>query len=72
MQAGDDDSAQSELNIACLRTIVKLLQHLDLKDADTTTGMADEGTHQAARQFSKYFKILQNALTVAGGELEVC
>ncbi len=60
----DDYTPQAELNMACLRTTVKLLDRVDLKEQESTN-VADDGSHYVTREFSKYFKILQLGLAVA-------
>lgn len=55
--ARDLSLVQNELNIACLRTCVKLLDRLQIRPPDeTTTG--DDSVHQVSRLFHKYTALL--------------
>ena len=52
---------QYELNMACLRTCVKLLDRLQLRQLDpSTTG--DDSLHFVSRLFIKYQTVLLNGL----------
>jgi hypothetical protein len=60
-QAGDLDSARIiELNICCLRTAVKLLDRLQLKPLDGSSG--DDSGHAVSRLFGQYSSILLKGL----------
>ncbi|KAF9266130.1 hypothetical protein L218DRAFT_1016740 [Marasmius fiardii PR-910] len=58
-----DVTQQFELNLACLRTCVKLLDRLQLRQLDpSTTG--DDSLHFVSRLFMKYQNILLNGLEI--------
>ncbi|GLB34218.1 putative GTPase-activator protein for Ras-like GTPases [Lyophyllum shimeji] len=57
---GDLAVIQNELNMACLRTAVKLLDRLHLRPVDTNTG--DDSVHVVSRLFNKYAGALLQAL----------
>ncbi|KAF5369620.1 hypothetical protein D9757_010458 [Collybiopsis confluens] len=50
-----------EVNLSCLRTIVKLLDRLQLKPADTSIA-GDDSFHFVSRLFIKYSNVLLNGL----------
>lgn len=51
---------QSDLDLACLRTIVKLLDRLQLQPVDGTTRA--ESVHVQSRLFYRYFNLFSKAL----------
>ncbi|KAG8905759.1 Ras GTPase activating protein ira2 [Tulasnella sp. 403] len=51
---------QGDLDIACLRTIVKLLERLQLQPVDGTT--RSESVHVQSRLFYRYFNLFSKAL----------
>ncbi|KAG6919754.1 hypothetical protein DXG01_001588 [Tephrocybe rancida] len=51
---------ENELNMACLRTSVKLLDRLELRPMDANTG--DDSVHVVSRLFNKYSGALLEAL----------
>ncbi|KIY51663.1 hypothetical protein FISHEDRAFT_36865 [Fistulina hepatica ATCC 64428] len=60
----DDNVRQlPHLNLACLRTIVKLLEHLPLRVPDTG-GAGDNNAHVIARQFQRYLQMLLRCLDI--------
>lgn len=52
---------QGELNMACLRTAVKLLERLELKPLDASS-TGDDSVHVVSRLFNKYSVILLEGL----------
>ncbi|KAF8638594.1 hypothetical protein AX17_002135 [Amanita inopinata Kibby_2008] len=61
--ANDDDamSLQSDLNMACLRTAVKLLEQLQLQPAENTSP-GDDSVHVVSRLFNRYSGALLHGL----------
>ncbi|TRM67484.1 hypothetical protein BD626DRAFT_544948 [Schizophyllum amplum] len=57
------DFTQSELNMASIRTMVILLDHLQLRPLDET-GPGDENAHVVARLFAKYSSALLQGLDI--------
>ncbi|KAG5638079.1 hypothetical protein H0H81_001929 [Sphagnurus paluster] len=57
---GELPAVQNELNMACLRTAVKLLDRLQLRVVDTNRN--DDSVHVVARLFNKYSSMLLQAL----------
>ncbi|KAL1727572.1 hypothetical protein EV714DRAFT_253754 [Schizophyllum commune] len=57
------DYTQSELNMAALRTMVVLLDHLQIRPPDDT-GPGDENAHVVARLFAKYSSALLQSLEI--------
>ncbi|KAF8076811.1 hypothetical protein FPV67DRAFT_1605221 [Lyophyllum atratum] len=57
---GELAAIQNELNMACLRTSVKLLDRLQLRPVDANTG--DDSVHVVSRLFNKYSGALLQAL----------
>lgn len=55
--------SRTELNMACLRTVVKLLDRLEFKPADPSTS-GDDGSHFVTREFIKYSDVLLSGLEV--------
>lgn len=63
IQTTGDVMSRTELNLACLRTVVKLLDRLEFKPGDpSTTG--DDGSHFVTREFIKYSDVLLSGLEV--------
>ncbi|PFH50162.1 hypothetical protein AMATHDRAFT_80979 [Amanita thiersii Skay4041] len=58
---GDDTSLQSDLNMACLRTSVKLLEELHLQPAEGPSP-GDDGAHVVSRLFNRYSGALLHGL----------
>ena len=48
------------MNMACLRTVVKLLEGLRLQALDGSSG--DDASHVISRRFNRYQVLLLNAL----------
>lgn len=61
--SADDNTTIYEVNMACLRTTVKLLDRLQLRPADTSTA-GDDSFHFVSRLFIKYSTILLNGLEI--------
>ncbi|KAL0949203.1 hypothetical protein HGRIS_009281 [Hohenbuehelia grisea] len=56
----DDDGAQNELNLCCLRTSVKLLDKLQLRPLDSAA--VDDHAHVVSRLFNRYATALLRGL----------
>ncbi|KAG6849386.1 hypothetical protein H0H93_008893 [Arthromyces matolae] len=56
----EEFALENELNMACLRTSVKLLDRLELRPAEVNAG--DDSVHVVARLFNKYAGALLQAL----------
>jgi hypothetical protein len=52
----DDSDLQKELNLVCLRTVVKLLERMKLQPLDGSTG--DDGSHVVTRLCTRYTSTL--------------
>ncbi|KAK0207040.1 hypothetical protein DFS33DRAFT_1318594 [Desarmillaria ectypa] len=63
IQTTGDVMSRAELNMACLRTVVKLLDRLEFKPADPSTS-GDDGSHFVTREFIKYSEVLLSGLEV--------
>ncbi|KAK0461601.1 uncharacterized protein EV420DRAFT_1526161 [Desarmillaria tabescens] len=63
IQTTGDIMSRTELNMACLRTVVKLLDRLEFKPADPSTS-GDDGSHFVTREFIKYSEVLLSGLEV--------
>lgn len=62
-------AVQNEVNIACLRTCVKLLDRLELRPLDPSAG--DDNVHVVSRLFIKYSNILLEGLEVCQLDIPV-
>ena len=58
---GDEAQIQAELNMACLRTSVKLLDRLQLRPVDVSN-TGDDTVHVVSRLFNKYSGALLQGL----------
>ena len=58
---GDQAEIQTELNMACLRTSVKLLDRLQLRPVDVSN-TGDDTVHVVSRLFNKYSGALLQGL----------
>jgi hypothetical protein len=58
---GDQAEIQTELNMACLRTSVKLLDRLQLRPVDVSN-TGDDTVHVVSRLFNKYSGVLLQGL----------
>jgi neurofibromin 1 len=71
MQSADADSArdQCNLNLACLRTAVKLLEHLDVKNLEGS--IADDSGHVVSRVYLRYSTVLLSGLDFCQPDVSV-
>jgi hypothetical protein len=60
-EEGDQTSLQSDLNTACLRTAVKLLEQLQLQPGDGDSA-GEDGVHVVSRLFNRYSGALLHGL----------
>ncbi|EGO02251.1 hypothetical protein SERLA73DRAFT_166724 [Serpula lacrymans var. lacrymans S7.3] len=67
----DPATIQFDLNLASLRTAVKLLDHLKLQPIDSSANESDDTGHAVSRLFIRYSHILMKALDICQADVTV-
>lgn len=68
--AQESSASQNELNFACLKTCVKLLDRLELRPLDTSSA-GDDSAHVVARLFNKYSTMLLDGIKLIQSDIPV-
>jgi len=70
-QSNDPEAVQFqyELNVASLRTVVKILERLKLQPLDNNSNDGDDSGHAGSRLFIRYTHVLLRALDICRPEV---